>query len=115
MIEKSIHLLTVSMTKSDMKEGKKHIYFRQQNYDNSSSIRKQVSEIPLSFESHLKARHMKMFDVVTDQQSKVSPVLHQAREITNENSLGTEGLQNDHPSMRCIIIHSFREDAVCRE
>lgn len=55
-----------------------------------------------------------MFDVVTDQQSKVSPLLHQAQEITNENSLGTEGLQNDHPSMRCII-HSFREDAVCRE
>ncbi|CCI45553.1 unnamed protein product, partial [Albugo candida] len=89
---------------------------RQWTHDLSSSIRKQVFNVPLFFVRDLPDRNTGVFNMLADQQSVAFSLLHP--EIANgktENILETESPQNDRSSMRCIIIPSYHEDDVCRE
>ncbi|KAL0582682.1 hypothetical protein ABG067_007346 [Albugo candida] len=114
-IETIICLFAASIAKKKVEETENYFHSQQWNYDKSLSMRQQVLKIAVSFDRNLPAKKTKVFNDLADQQSEGYTLLHQHREIANKNILETESLQNDHPSMRCIIVSSYREDAVCRE
>ncbi|CCI11549.1 unnamed protein product [Albugo candida] len=120
MIENSIHLLAASIAKTEVDEAEKiNNHPQQSTYDVSSSMRKQVFKVPLFFGRDLPDREIGVFNMLAEEQSIASSLLHQKdSEIANskiEKILETESLQNYRSSMRCIIIPSYHEDAVCRE
>lgn len=109
MIENSVYLLAASIRKTEMNENFIFIYRRKRNNDESLSMRKQVLKFALFFETNLPA------SVEADRESKPPPILPQTRKIANENILGPDILHKDRSSMRCIIISSHYQEAVCRE
>lgn len=89
-------------------------------YENPALVHRQLLKIPLFFFGEYPRRNNKQdVDSVPEQERRAPSISVQAplvsSDVINGNILSTQKGQNDGSTLKCMIIHTFLEEAVCRE